>query len=137
MIFFNFAVKSNTSHTYMEKEKLWCGRIAMIGEREIVLVSQSAVVRHMQSIGIVGVDPQAFIRDLRAEGIKAAADAGVVFYHITVGEGSYLFTPADYIVRETVKGCKDSSGMRYSMVIPTDKKGMVSFGTLAKANTTL
>ena len=131
----NFGIRANSTHVSYEKAGLWSGRLTVAGVREVVLVSLSKVQQHLRASGIVGIDPKMFLRDLRAEGIKKAAEAGVVFWVGTLAPGDLLFTPCNFLARERIKD-KDSCGLRYSMVLPRDRLGMEYFKELDAAPST-
>ena len=133
---FNFAVRNNSAHSSMERGSLWSGRLSLSGAREVAMVPLHELQEHMRKSGIIGVEPRIYFRDMRVEGIKKAQENGVRMYFGTVGAGEYLFTPSHFLVREAIKD-KDCLGLRYSMILKNDKKGMKAFADAAASPATL
>lgn len=66
----NFGIRANSVHSSGEKSNLWCGRMSLVGTRQVAMVLSIENQQFMRSSGIAGVDPKTFFRDLREEGLK-------------------------------------------------------------------
>ena len=72
----NFGIRSNSVHSAGEKGMVWCGRITVVGTRQVAMILCSDILQFMRSSGIASVDPKFCWRDIRDEGIKKMIEAG-------------------------------------------------------------
>ena len=76
----NYGMKAATSHTSIEKEKLWAGRLNLVGTRQVFICRLDDLRKHMAAKNIYGIDPKTHFRDVRVEGLTSMIDAGITLW---------------------------------------------------------
>ena len=129
-----FGIKGMSCHSACERDKIWSGRLSIAGTRVVAMLSAPALMHHMHTAGILGVDMKTFFRDIRGDGLQALLSSTPI-WHSTVGAGEFLFIPANYIVLEHVAK-HDVVGLRMGVLASKDARGKDLFAATASSPAT-
>ena len=122
----NFAAKQGSHHAYVDKGKLASLRISTEGTRLVAATSLHSLTEFMKLKNVNHITPTNFFKAMRMESTTEYA-ADNKLYWATVGVGDALFIPSGFLIYESVQDDMDVVGMKMSIIISRDQKGIAAF----------